>query len=147
MQQLRGGRAQAIGNEQSSGERGRGDAETNGQLLHRAGYGARAARFVFAHIRVSQGIHTGVLQRREEAVDESHDDNEPRGRAEIDRGEQHDHDAEQNGIGDEDRAIAESLQNQRHGQFQAHRGKRLRHDQQSGLERRESESDLIQQRQ
>ena len=63
---LRRRRARMIGNEQRGGERGRGDAEAHGHLLHRARDGARAARLFVGHVGVGERVHAGVLGRGEE---------------------------------------------------------------------------------
>ena len=43
--------------------------------------------------------------------------------------------------------IADAVQNFRHEEFRAHGGDRLGHDEQAGLDRREPEADLVEERQ
>ena len=68
-------------------------------------------------------------------------------RAHVDQGEQHQHHAEHHGVRDQHLPVAEIPQDDGQREFEADRGERLRHDHESGLDRRESESHLIQKRQ
>src|ERR1019366_7252978 len=77
---LRGARMSMVRYEQSGSERGGGDTETHRQLLHGARDGAGAARLVLIHVGVGEGVHAGVLRRREEAVDEGLQRDHPQGR-------------------------------------------------------------------
>src|ERR1019366_10238980 len=55
----------AIGNEERSHQRRRSHAKTDGHLLHRARDGACAALLFLTDIRIHQGVHACILQRRE----------------------------------------------------------------------------------
>ena len=99
------------------------------------------------HVGICQRVHAGVLRRGEETVDERLQHDDPNRRAGIDRREEHQHDPQRDGVDDQHLAIAEFLQDARQRRFEAHRRQRLRHDEQSGLNRRESQSHLVEQRQ
>ena len=136
----------AVGKKERGGQRSRSDAETDGHLLHRAGDGAGAARLFLGDIGIDKRVHACVLQRREEPVEEHLHHDEPHRRAHPDGRKKQDEQADDHGVGNQHGAVAEAGQNSRHRHLQAHGSDRLRHHQQAGLNRREPQANLIQER-
>ena len=79
---------EAVGDEEGGGQAGGGDAEADRHLLHGAGDGAGGAGLLFGDVGVDQGVHAGVLQRREGSVAEGLQHNQPDRRGEADGREQ-----------------------------------------------------------
>ena len=74
----------------------------------------------------------------------SHD--EPDRRAHSDGREKQNEQTEDHGVGNQHAAVAKAGQNSRHGHLQAHGGNRLRHHEQAGLNGREPEANLVEER-
>src|SRR5579863_1915335 len=135
----------AVGNENRGGERGRGDAEAHGQLLERAGDGARAAGLIFFDVCVNQGVHAGVLERGEKTVAEKLEKDQPERGIRADGRKKDNHQANDDGVGDQHCAVAETREDFGHGHLKAHGRERLRHHHEAGLDGRETKPNLVEQ--
>ena len=142
----RGGRG-ARRDEQGRGEPGGGYAEADGKLLHGAGDGTAVARLRFGEVGVSQSVHAGVLHRSENSVHEGLKHDDPNGGLDANRGKQKKKQTQDDGIGNEEPAIAQPLQNPSDKGFAAHRAKSLRHDHESRLNGGKTQSYLVEKRQ
>ena len=134
------------GNEDGSSEPGDGDSEADGELLRRAGDGTGHAGVLVWDVGIGERVHAGVLERGEGSVTEREQHDEPDGRVSSDGGEEAEEDSNDDGVGDENGAVADAADELDHDHLQAHGGESLRHDQQTGLHRRVPKADLIQQR-
>ena len=65
----------------------------------------------------------------------------------ADGGEEHDDEADADGVREQHGAVAEALEDARHEDLEGHGRDGLRHDEQAGLDGRVAEADLVQQRQ
>ena len=143
---FRRARMKAIGNEERGDQRRRCDAEADRHLLHGAGDGTRAAGLFLGDVGIDQRVHAGVLQRAEEPEAERLHHDQPDRRAHSDGCEKQNEQTEDHGVRNQYATIAKAGQNSRHGHLQAHGGDRLRHHEQTGLNRSEPEADLVEER-
>lgn len=138
--------AGSCGNEDGGSDAGDGDAEADGELLRRAGDGAGHAGVLVRDVGIGERVHAGVLERGEGSVAEREQHDEPDGRVSSDGGEEAEEDSNDDGVGDENGAVADAADKLDHEHLQAHGGESLRHDEQTGLHRRVSEADLVEKR-
>ena len=124
----------AGGNEEGRGQAGGGYSKADGHLLHGAGDAAGGAGLLLVGVGVDQGVHAGVLERGEGSIEEGEEDDRPDGGVEADGREEQEKQAEDEGVRDEDPAVAEGGEEAGHEGFHAHGGDGLRHDEEAGLD-------------
>ena len=84
--------------EECGGEARDGDTEADGHLLRGAGNGTCVAGFDLRGVSVGEGVHAGVLQRRERSVTECQGHDDPDWCAKPDGGEDHHENSDDDGV-------------------------------------------------
>src|SRR6202000_3381510 len=107
--------------------------------------GACAACLLFGHIGIYQRVHARILQRRERSVAKCLQYDDPDGRVKSDGGKQQQKKSQDQRIGYQDAAVADAGKKSRHDRLHSHGSDGLWHDEQTGLDRAEHETDLVQQ--